>query len=140
MYSLPTMMAEMVLCESNWNAMSLGNGIPFESLIRAVRDLKPRLFWLSVSHIRTDVDFLAEFAKLSQVCRNLGTAIVVGGRALNDELRRQMTYTAYCDTMQQFETLAESLGRTGRSRNTTSLHEPNAGTTTRKRSAKKAHQ
>ena len=111
-YSLPQTMAELVLRESGFNAISLGISIPFDSLIRAVEENKPTLFWLSVSHIEPGMDFVKEFDRLSQVCSQLESAIVVGGRALTDELRQKMTYSAHCDTMQHLEGFAKTISRT----------------------------
>lgn len=110
-YSLPSMMAELVLRDAGFWATSLGSSIPFSSLIQVVQTTKPALFWLSVSHIREDVDFISEFSRLSQVCTEAGTALVVGGRALTDELRQRMNYSAYCDTMQHLEAFATTLRR-----------------------------
>jgi methanogenic corrinoid protein MtbC1 len=111
LYALPSAMAELVLRESGFNAISLGTSIPFSSLIKAVQEMRPKLFWLSVSHIREGLDFASEFAELSQACTASDTALVVGGRALSDELRQRMTYSAYCDTMQHLEGFAKVMGR-----------------------------
>ena len=111
LYSLPSAMVELVLRDAGFHATSLGTSIPFASLIKAVQETKPKLFWLSVSHIRDGLDFVAEFAALSQACTAAGTALVVGGRALTDDLRQRMTYSAYCDTMQHLEAFATSLHR-----------------------------
>lgn len=111
LYSLPTAMAELVLRDSGFRTNSLGTSIPFASLIKAVQQTQPRLFWLSVSHLREGLDFAVEFAVLSQACTAAGTALVVGGRALTGELRQRMTYSAYCDTMQHLEAFAKMLIR-----------------------------
>jgi methanogenic corrinoid protein MtbC1 len=108
-YSLPSAMAELVLRDAGFYAISLGTSIPFVSLVKAVQETKPKLFWLSVSHIREGLDFVAEFAALSQACTAANTALVVGGRALTEELRQRMTYSAYCDTMQHLEAFATTL-------------------------------
>lgn len=110
-YCLPSAMAELVLRQSGFQATSLGTGIPFESLTRAVEAIRPRLFWLSVSHIREGLDFVSQFAALSATCASVGTALVVGGRALVEDLRRKMTYAAYCDNMQHLESFAKVLLR-----------------------------
>jgi methanogenic corrinoid protein MtbC1 len=111
-YSLPSAMAEVVLRDCGFHATSLGTSIPFASLVKAVEETKPTLFWLSVSHIREGLDFVTEFSLLSQACLASGTALVVGGRALTEELRRRMTYSAYCDTMQHLDAFAKTLQRT----------------------------
>lgn len=111
LYGLPTAMAELALRDAGFRTNSLGISIPFASLIKAVQQTRPKLFWLSVSHIREGLDFAAEFAVLSQACTSGGTALVVGGRALTAELRQRMTYSAYCDTMQHLEAFAKTLIR-----------------------------
>jgi methanogenic corrinoid protein MtbC1 len=110
-YSLPSAMAELVLRDAGFYAISLGTSIPFVSLVKAVQETKPKLFWLSVSHIREGLDFVTEFAALSQACTAADTALVVGGRALTETLRQRMTYSAYCDTMQHLEAFATTLHR-----------------------------
>ena len=111
LYSLPSAMADLVLRDCGFHAISLGISIPFASLVKAVQETKPNLFWLSVSHIRTELDFISDFAALSQACRTADTALVVGGRALTEELRQRMSYSAYCDTMQHLEAFATTLHR-----------------------------
>jgi methanogenic corrinoid protein MtbC1 len=100
-----------VLRDAGFYAISLGTSIPFASLVKAVQETKPKLFWLSVSHIREGLDFITEFAALSQACTAAETALVVGGRALSEKLRQRMTYSAYCDTMQHLEAFATTLHR-----------------------------
>jgi excisionase family DNA binding protein len=110
-YSLPSAMAELVLRDCGFYATSLGTSIPFASLVKAVQETKPKLFWLSVSHIRAGLDYITEFAALWQACAAVDTALVVGGRALTEELRQRMTYSAYCDNMQHLEAFATTLHR-----------------------------
>ena len=118
-YSLPSTMAELVLRESGIHATALGNSIPFRSLIQAVRENRPSMFWLSVSHIREGLDFAVEFAALSQTCQESGTALVVGGRALTSELRQKLNYSAFCDTMQHLASFAKTLVNSSRSKEKT---------------------
>ena len=108
-YALPTAMAELVLRDVGFFATSLGTSIPFASLVKAVESTRPQLFWLCASHIRDRPRFIDEFAALSQCCTSMGTALVVGGRALSDDLRKRMSYSAYCDTMQHLEAFARTL-------------------------------
>ncbi len=107
-YQLPTQLIEMVFRESGWRTISLGCGIPLSSMLSAARKHMPRIFWLSVSHIPDQESFLQEYHRFAS---NLpkGISLVVGGRALTDDIRPQMTYAAYCDTLQQLATLATSL-------------------------------
>lgn len=110
-YSLAPTMAELVLRGIGWNAIFLGSSLPISSLIKAIHENRPGLFWLSVSYVDPSVDFISEFGELSKTCTDLGVALAVGGRALTEDLRRQMVYSAYCDTMQQLESFAKTLIR-----------------------------
>ena len=107
-YSLPTSMIELVLRQQGWNATSLGARLPFETLVSAISDLKPRLFWLSVSHIDDESRFVRDYtlfyAAVQEKC-----PVVVGGRALSESIRRQMQYAAYCDNLQHLEAFARSI-------------------------------
>jgi hypothetical protein len=59
------------------------------------------------------LDFVHEFAALSAACADVGTALVVGGRALTVNLRQRMNYAAYGDTMQHLETFARTMRQAG---------------------------
>lgn len=107
-YALGTMMVELVLRDARWNAVSLGSNLPFDTLAQALRQHRPRLFWLSCSHIEDEGAFLEGYAALYDEFA-LNVAFVVGGRALNDGLRSQMKYAACCDNMQRLEDFAQSL-------------------------------
>lgn len=110
-YCLPSAMAELVLRDAGFWANSLGVSIPITSLVNAVLQNKPNLFWLSVSHIPDGMDFVNEFTRLSQACVDVRAALVVGGRALTDDIRQRMSYSAFCDTMQHLEAFALTLRR-----------------------------
>ncbi len=104
-YTLPTAMVETVLREAGWQAHSLGARLPFATLTAAVHDARPQVFWLSVSHIDDEQKFLAEYHSFYEQVRSL-TAVVVGGRALSEALRRQMEYAAYGDNLQHLKAFA----------------------------------
>jgi excisionase family DNA binding protein len=108
-YSLPTAMIEVVLRELGWNATSLGTQLPTKAFVEAVRDNRPRLLWISVSCVESVPAFLEEYGLLHDVATKAGAAVVVGGRALTAEVRQQMTYSAYCDTLKHLITFASSL-------------------------------
>jgi excisionase family DNA binding protein len=113
-YSLPLSMTEVVLRSVGFEATLLGTGIPIESLLNAIRDLQPRLFFASVSHLADEERFVTEFARLVEACQAQGTALVVGGRMLSETLRPRLTYSAFCDTLQQLESFAAALVRAGK--------------------------
>lgn len=107
-YTLATRMAECVARESGWRATSLGANLPFETILKAVEKRKPRLLWLSVSAIDDSATFLRQYDLFQQQLPPT-LAIVVGGRALTEERRRQMRFSAYCDTFQQMRNMSRSL-------------------------------
>jgi len=107
-YTLATRMAECVARESGWRATSLGANLPFKTILKAVEKRNPRLLWLSVSAIDDSAAFLRQY-ELFQQHLPPSLAIVVGGRALTEECRRQMRFSAYCDTFQQMRSMSRSL-------------------------------
>ncbi len=106
-YNLATTMVELVLCENDWNAKSLGGNLPFETISAAISDHRPRLFWLSVSHLTDKADFLKGY---NQLYERFGSdiAFIVGGRALDESIRQQMSYTAFCDNLRHLESFAQT--------------------------------
>lgn len=109
-YSLATVMVELVLRQNGWNAQSLGSRLPFDTLRAAIRQMRPRLFWLSVSHLEEEHAFLEDYNRFfEQVCDEV--LVVVGGQALHEGLRQQMRYAAHCDTLQNLESFLHALQR-----------------------------
>lgn len=108
LYSLPTQIVELVLREAGWRAMNLGANLPLPTLAAAIEEHRPRLLWLSVSHLDDSKKFVEQYAEL---CKKLPseTIVVLGGRALDDEVRPQLEYTAHCDNMQQLASFAQAL-------------------------------
>lgn len=108
-YTLPCAMAELVLRDCGWSATNLGSSIPADSLASAVETQTPRLFWLSVSHFADEMDFVAQFDIVAEVCRRTGSLLIVGRQKMTEPLRRRLAFTTCCDTMQQLESLARSV-------------------------------
>lgn len=109
-YNLATTMAELVLRDAKWNAISLGSNLPFATLAEAIKDHRPRIFWLSSSHIEDEQAFLTGYEELYEQF-GMSVAFVVGGRSLTEPLRQQMRYAAFCDTMQHLESFAQTIYR-----------------------------
>ena len=107
-YNLGTTMAELVLRDSKWNAISLGNNLPFPTLAEAIKHHRPQLFWMSCSHIRDEAAFLRGYDELYEQF-GFDVAFVVGGRSLVESVRQQMKYAAFCDNMAHLETFAQTL-------------------------------
>jgi methanogenic corrinoid protein MtbC1 len=113
-YDLPATMAEIVLRSVGWDARLLGTSIPFDSMRHAIQRHQPGLFWLSVSFIRDEGEFIAGFNRLFDAAAKQETAVVVGGQALSSAIRTRLRYTAFCDTMQHLEAFGRTLPRQSR--------------------------
>lgn len=107
-YQVANQLIEIIFREAGWQTVSLGSGVPFASLLSAAQRYKPKVFWLSVSYVEHDEDFLERFQTFSKQLPK-GVMLVVGGRAMNDSLRRRMQFSAYCDSMHQLSTLARNV-------------------------------
>lgn len=110
LYRLPTMMAEVVLRNANWNATSMGENVPLESLAVAVRTHRPKLVWMSVSYLKSVEEFIQDYQRFySEFAGQL--TFVVGGRALTTDVRQRIRFSAYCQNMQEFESFVNSIPR-----------------------------
>ncbi|MEX0866560.1 MAG: helix-turn-helix domain-containing protein [Pirellulales bacterium] len=107
-YSLSTGMVALALRDLGWRATSLGSMLPFSTLKAAVANGRPKLFWLSVSAIDHREQFLQQYEELFEEF-SPQVAIVVGGRALTEDVRQQMRYAAYCDNLRHLSSFATLL-------------------------------
>lgn len=108
-YHLPTTMCELTLREAGWQAQSLGSSHPAETLAAAVRDRRPRLFWISASHAEDREELLDRVGRIYDVARDVGTALVVGGRILDEDLRRRARCSVVCEDLRRLASFASAL-------------------------------
>jgi len=108
-YTLPTALVELTLREMGWNAESYGIGHPAETLAAAIAGVRPRLFWLSVSTVPDPDRFVRQYAVLQEAAAGQGIPIVIGGRALTDDIRRRIDYAACCETLRRLVSFAEAV-------------------------------
>jgi methanogenic corrinoid protein MtbC1 len=109
-YELPTLMIETVLRDHGWNAMSLGTNLPGSAFFGAVEAEKPDLVWLSLSHVADRARTVADVNGLWDSLDS-NVPLIVGGRALTEEMRRDIRYTAFRDTVGQLEDFLQSYHR-----------------------------
>lgn len=110
-YSLPGQLCELVLLEQGWQARFLGSELPLETTAQAVADLRPRMLWLSVSNLDVPQRFIQDYRQLYALCLEHRCAVVLGGRAVTDALRRDIQYASYGDRLQHLQSFAQSLYR-----------------------------
>ena len=108
-YQIPNAMVELVLRQSGWETIALGAGLPFDTLRAALLQHRPQLFWLSVSYIRNEAEFLAGWSQLCAAAPS-GVTFVAGGQALTESLRSQIPQASFCGNLTELEALAKSLG------------------------------
>lgn len=108
-YQLANVLIELLLAEMGWRAVNIGPNTPFASLGEALRRRRPRLLWLSCSHVADEATFVAGYGRLYEEARELGVAVAVGGRALTAELRERMTFTHHGDRLAHLEAFARQL-------------------------------
>lgn len=107
-YQVANQLIEIIFREAGWRTISLGSAVPFSSMLSAIERYRPRVYWLSVSYIADEENFLKQFQDFATSIPT-GTMLVVGGRCLTESLRRRMHFSAYCDSLRQLSMLARSL-------------------------------
>ncbi len=107
-YKLANAMAELVLRDAGWNAVSLGQNLPFATIGAAIREHHPKLLWLSCSHVEDEDNFVRGYVELYDEYHDQ-VAFAVGGQALSARLLNRMQFATYCDNMQHFQGFARML-------------------------------
>lgn len=105
-YRLSTMLCEGALREHGWRAESLGTSIPIESFCRAIDDLRPQLCWVSISYYADRANLVERLSALAGRASSVGALLAVGGRALDDDLRRELPSITWCDRLKDLVDLA----------------------------------
>lgn len=108
-YSLPCLLAQLVLIDAGWEVLNLGSNTPLASLKKALETLRPRLLFLSASFLPDPQAFVAGYRNLYAQAEALGVAVVVGGRALDESLRAGMNFTSHGDCLTHLASLARVL-------------------------------
>ena len=107
-YDLATALVELTLRESGWNATNLGCDLPLDSILQAAHDHQASLVWLSVSVIDDESSFVSQQNTFANSLPD-DVSLIIGGRALNDDIRPKLLYTAHCDSLRHLVGFAEAI-------------------------------
>jgi methanogenic corrinoid protein MtbC1 len=110
-YLLANLLAGLVLLDAGWEPVNLGPNTPLASFRKALAEFRPRLLWLSVSHLADAGAFSREYAELYRDAARAGTAVALGGRALTESVRAGLPYTTHGDRLAHLAAFARSLGQ-----------------------------
>ena len=108
-YLLATLLAQLSLLDAGWAPVNLGPNTPLESLAKAMRELRPRLIWLSVSYLKNPAEFVRSYRELYEAAERIGVAVAVGGQALVGPIRSAIPYTTYGDGLSHLAAFARTL-------------------------------
>lgn len=108
-YLLPSLLAKLVLLDCGWDAINLGPHTPGSAFRMALTELKPRLIWISASHIVNEDVFLKDYQRTFAAANAAGVAVAVGGSALKNGLRERMPYTFFGDGFNHLAAFARTL-------------------------------
>lgn len=111
---LPSLLAQMVLLQAGWDAVNLGPNTPFQSFTRALTDLRPKLFWISFSHVADEKASRREYKTFFRAAESAGVPVMIGGQALTESLRSALPYTAYGDGLANLAGFARTLHQPAR--------------------------
>ncbi len=108
-YTLPILLGELTLRELGWDVRNLGPDLPLRSLARAVIAHRPRLVFLPVMHLADPIGFVGAYEDLAASAREVGAAIVLGGRGLTPEIRLRLDHDGFGDRMADLADLGRRL-------------------------------
>lgn len=122
-YTISGLLCELALRELGWDVMNLGSNLPLPSLSRAVSTHRPRLVWLSASHLDNPQQFIRDYADFHRVASQAGTAVILGGQALATELRAELLAASFGERLAHLVEFARRLSPT-QAANVLSMPEP----------------
>jgi excisionase family DNA binding protein len=108
-YLLAPLLAQLVLLDAGWEAVNLGPNTPLSSLAKALRELRPRLLWLSASYLADAAAFIEGYQDLYRTAEQQGVAVALGGQALAEPIRSAILYTTHGDGLSHLAAFARTL-------------------------------
>ncbi|MFO0865598.1 MAG: B12-binding domain-containing protein [Gemmataceae bacterium] len=100
-YLVAGMVVQLTMAEAGWRSVFLGPNMPLGSLALAAETERPRLVFLSASHLEDREKFRREYTELHRRCRAVNAGIVLGGQAIDEELRAELPWSFCGHSMSQ---------------------------------------
>ncbi len=108
-YVLASQLVHLVFRQKSWRSLWLGSHLPTETLVQAIRELNPAVFWLSVSYVASPEILIEASHVLYQAAVERGCFLVLGGRGIEESLRLRLRYSAFCKDLAHLAMLLEML-------------------------------
>lgn len=108
-YVMPGLLAEIAVREVGWDVRNLGGDLPLRSLAVATRKHRPKLIFLSASRIADRNQFLNDYSYFYEAANQVGAAVILGGRALDPELRSRLIYASFGDRISHLSEFARRI-------------------------------
>jgi len=100
---LGNFLVELSLLERGWKVLNLGPNTPMDSLAMVAREQHADLVWLTCTFVESEASSVTDLQALHQKLMSHGTALFLGGRALQGPLRRKLTFDWQGDTLAQLD-------------------------------------
>lgn len=110
-YVLPSLCAELVLCEAGYRVVNFGPDTPLDSLRDAIVQSEPLLVALSFSVSPPGLGSPRLRAAFRDTVQSTRSAVLVGGRTANDDVMEAVGGTSWCRSMRDLDRLARHLHR-----------------------------
>lgn len=90
-----------------WNAQSIGTNLPLEMMAPAIEDLRPQLCWVSASYVESTARLREQLSKLGRVAALRGARVICGGRAIGEDLKREIVSVRFLTDLNQLNAMSQ---------------------------------
>jgi len=84
-YLIPTLLCELLFLEDRWRVVHFGPNTPLDSLLKSAKEKKPRILWVSATHLPNFGEFQNQLRSLSLTSSSWGGEVFVGGQAFHEQ-------------------------------------------------------
>lgn len=106
---LASLLIQLLLLDAGWDPINLGPNTPMASFCVAIRELKPRLVWLSASYLAEPQKFLRDYREFYDQALSAGVAVAAGGQAFQNSVQGVLPATCYGSCLTDLARFARTL-------------------------------